>query len=134
MKVLPFCWMTPAEEPVVVAMPKVPEVLKLPGSRPADRVPLDILLAFVVSVVAEAARPETFAADGWANCGSPEVEIPVMNWFVPAAPDCTPPRALAAGEGSRAAGSVPLVMLDAFVVSVVAEAARPEIFIAEGWA
>jgi hypothetical protein len=53
-----------------------------------------------------------------------------MNWLVDAAADCTPPRADADGFGNRAAGSVPLAMFDAFVVSVVADAARPETFAA----
>src|SRR5260221_540477 len=49
----------------------------------------------------------------------------VMNWCDTAAKDCTPPSVEDEGLGSRAAPSVPLVMLPAFVVSVVALAARP---------
>ena len=48
-------------------------------SRVVESVPEEIFEAFVVSVVALAARPETLLAAGCANVGLPEVSIPVWN-------------------------------------------------------
>ena len=56
-----------------------PDCSTVPGKRDADNVPTLIFEAFVVSVVAELANPLTSAAAGCANCGTPEVLIPVMN-------------------------------------------------------
>ena len=48
-------------------------------SRVVESVPEEIFEAFVVSVVALAARPETLLAAGCANVGLPEVSMPVWN-------------------------------------------------------
>ena len=58
--------------------------------------------------------------------GTPPVLIAATNSCATLAALKTPPSVVDVGAGSRAAGSVPLVMFAAFVVSVVAEAARPE--------
>jgi hypothetical protein len=82
-----------------------------------------MLPAFVVSVVAEGASPLISEAAGCVLDGTPDVEIVLIHWCVVAASDSTPPSVEALGFGSRAAGSVPEPMFEAFVVSVVAEGA-----------
>ena len=63
----------------VVAVAAFPVVFAaiVPGSRAEASVPDAILLAFVVSVVAEGASPEISVAAGCAWAGTPEVEIEV---------------------------------------------------------
>ena len=78
--------------------------------------------------------PERLLNAGWACVGTPLVEIPVTKLLLTAEADCTPPRLTADGFGRRAAGRVPDVIFVAFVVSVVAEGARPVMSAAAGWA
>jgi hypothetical protein len=58
------------------------------GSRAAPSVPLEIFEAFVASVVADAASPLMSAAPGCPYETTPAPEIPVANWWLPAADDC----------------------------------------------
>ena len=99
------------------------------GRRPAGSVPLDIFAAFVVSVVAEVASPETSEAAGCDACGTPPVDIESMKLCDTAARDWVPPRVDDEGFGSRAAGRVPLPIFAAFVVSVVALGAKETLFV-----
>jgi hypothetical protein len=69
---------------------------------------------------------------GCVAAGTPAVEIALIHLWDAEARDSMPPRVEAVGVGSCAAGSVPAVMLEAFVASVEHEfAALPEV--ATGW-
>src|SRR5580658_109657 len=92
-----------------------------------------MLPALVASVVADAARPEMSLAAGCDSDGTPDVEIELIHWCATAPIASMPPSDERPGDGSRAAPSVPEVMLPALVVSVVADGARPVISAAEGW-
>ena len=104
------------------------------GNLAALSVPLEIFEALVVSVVALVASPLTSLAAGCACDGTPLVEILVRNWWLTDAMLSTPPNAVADGFGNLPAPSVPLLMLLAFVVSIVAEAASPDTSEAAGCA
>ena len=88
------------------------------GSLPAPRVPVEILEAFVASVEQELAAFERSPHAGCVEDGTPAVDMVLIHWWLVAAKDSMPPRVEAVGVGSCAAGSVPAVMLEAFVASV----------------
>lgn len=95
------------------------------GRRAQARLPLEMFVALVASVVADAARPEISAAAGCAVVSDPAVERPVTNWWLVAVSEETPPSEETAGVGKRAAGKVPVLMFAALVASTVADAASP---------
>jgi hypothetical protein len=93
------------------------------GSRPAGRVPELMLLAFVASVLHDAAALLRSPQAGWLALGTPLVEMELTHWCAVWARDSTPPKVEAVGAGRRAAGNVPELMLLAFVASVLHDAA-----------
>src|ERR1700690_4076402 len=88
------------------------------GSLPAPSVPLEMLEALVASVEQELAAFERSPQAGCVAAGTPAVEIALIHLWDAEARDSMPPRVEAVGVGSCAAGSVPAVMLEAFVASV----------------
>jgi hypothetical protein len=96
------------------------------GNCAAGNLPDVMFVAFVVSVLQLGAASDRSPQAGCALDGTPEVEIVVRKLCVVSVMDCTPPSVEAEGTGNRAAGKVPLEMLVATVVSVVADAASPE--------
>ena len=102
------------------------------GNRAEPSVPLLMLAALVVSVVADATKPLMSAAAGCAATGTPLVLMLVKNWCVVAARLSTPPIVDAVGVGKRPEANVPLLMLPALVVSVVADATKPLMSAAAG--
>jgi hypothetical protein len=95
------------------------------GRRPGGNVPKAMLLALVVSTVADDAKPAMSAATGCAATGRPLVVMPVRNLCGAEASEATPPGLDGPGSGKRSEPSVPVVIFAAFVVSVVALAANP---------
>ena len=59
------------------------------------------------------------AAAGRVAEGTPEVEMVLIQLWLTAARDSTPPKVEAVGTGNRAAGRAPLEMFAALVVSVL---------------
>jgi hypothetical protein len=88
------------------------------GSLPAPRVPLEMLEALVASVEQLVAAFDRSPQAGCVAAGTPAVEIALIHLWDAEARDSMPPRVEAVGVGSCAAGSVPAVMLEAFVASV----------------
>ena len=93
------------------------------GNLFTDKVPLETLVAFVVSVVALAARPES-CVDGIVGRRA-RARVPVV--IFPASVVFVNPVMLDAGMlvGRRATFKVPELIFDAFVVSMVPEFASP---------
>jgi hypothetical protein len=98
----------PAASTVIVALVYVVAVTPDVGSRAEGNVPEPMFDAFVVSVVAEAARPVIKLVGIEPADNVPTPVIPVYEPL------------------SRAEGKVPEPMFEAFVVSVVADAANPD--------
>jgi hypothetical protein len=86
-----------------------------------------MLLALVVSVVADVANPETAPEEIAIDVAVTEVTLPKESTDIAGTADADPYVPADTPEvGSLADGSVPELILPAFVVSVVADVAKPE--------
>jgi hypothetical protein len=87
-------------------------------SKAAGAVPCPVPPWAIVAV------PEISVKAGCVADGTPLVEMVLIHFDPAAARDSIPPNVVAVGLGNRAAPSVPLMILLAFVVSIVEDGAR----------